>query len=524
MGRNFGSALGKNLLYKKRQLTIYPTMKFKILTIVGLFFCPIIAQAQNNAQALISHLNVLFRTKSAETIKDDLSVGFSIAAYTRPSAEGMLKTILQRYACDSVQLKNEIKTADGIQLTIMPFNKGKAGKESGVYVDSDYKLRYIDIFDQLYGMNRYKKSLLVAKIPFEVQDGSIILTVKVNNSQRPLKLLFDTGADGMAITKSLADSVGIKATRQQGTSVVGGNMQISVSEGNTIQLDTFVLKNQRFALFPEMHKGSDDIIGNSIAKNYITKVDFDKKELYLYNFGDYQYNDQGTSVPVSLPAGLFIIPGEVSVMPGQANAGEFVFDTGASYNLICFRPFVKKNKLLVSGFKPEYNGTTTSMGMSTPTYSGKAAAFSFANMPKLTNFPVTLMAGGGQSENWNPGFDGSIGIRTIGRYNFTINMQKKEIHFVPNHTLNFPNDFVLGAYLFGFDQDGKLKLLSIVAPVEGETIKAGQVIEDIDGVATSVLLKDSKKMLLVLEAPSGKTFKISYTVNGEKQNISITKK
>jgi Aspartyl protease len=499
-------------------------MKFKILTIVGLFFCPIIVQAQSNAQTLISHLNALFRTKSVETIRDDLSGGFSIAAYTLPSAEGILKTILQRYACDSVQLKNETKTANGIQINIIAFNKGKVGKESGVYVDFDYKLRYIDIFDQLYGMNRYKKSVLVAKIPFEVQDGSIILTVKVNDYQRPLKLLFDTGADGMAITKRLADSVGIKATRQQSTSVVGGNMQISVSEGNTIQLDTFVLKNQSFAIFPEMHKDNDGIIGNSIAKNYITKVDFDKKELSLYNFGDYQYDDQGTSVPVSLPGGLLIIPGEVSIMPGQVNAGEFVFDTGASYNLICFRPFVKKNKLLVSGFKPEYNGTTTSMGMSTPTYSGKAAAFSFANMPKLINFPVTLMAGGGQSENWNSGFDGSIGIRTIGRYNFTINMQKKEIHFSPNHSLKFPNDFVLGSYLFGFDQDSKLRVLSLIATEENPVLKINQIIDSINAIPGEVLVKDPKKMARILNLTSGSDIKIGYDVNGAAQSTSIIKK
>ena len=134
---------------------------------------------------------------------------------------GCLKTIIERYACDSLQLKSEAKKNETIQLTVVPFNKGKTGKESIIYTDVEYKLLYTDIFDQLYGMNRYKKSVLIAKIPFEVQDGSIILTVKVNNSQRPLKLLFDTGADGMAITKALADSVGIKATRQQSTSVCG---------------------------------------------------------------------------------------------------------------------------------------------------------------------------------------------------------------------------------------------------------------------------------------------------------------
>jgi len=498
-------------------------MKFKIiLALVFIIFSKQI-NAQTDARYLIKQLNKAFQKKSAEEITADLSPDFSVAAYTKPSADGLLKTILEKYGCDSVQLKSEIKEEGKNKLIILPFTKGKPGKESFIYTDANHKLLYADLFDQLYGMNRYKRAMLKAKIPFEIQNGSIILSVKVNNSDRVLKLLFDTGADGMAITKALADSVGIKATRQQNTSVVGGNMQISVSEGNTIKLDSFILKNQSFAIFPEMHKGNDGIIGNSIAKNYITKVDFDKKELSLYDFGDYQYDDQGTSVPVKMPSGLFIIPGEVTVTTGQTNAGEFVFDTGASYHLICFRPFVKKNKLLVSGFKPEYHGVTTSMGMSTPTYSGRAVAFSFSNMPKLNNFPITLMAGGGQSENWNPGFDGSIGIRTISKYNFTINMQKKEIHFAPNHTISYPNDFVIGSYLLGFNQNGKLSILSIVAAVQDETLKAGQEIESIDGISAETLLKDKKKMSSILDAPSGRVLKVAYSNNGQKQSISITK-
>lgn len=241
-------------------------MKTKAILFLGVLFLSLQVRAQH-AKGVIESMNQMFAQKSADPVMANLSGSFSIAAYTRPSTDRMLKTIIDRYACDSIQLKDEVKENGMIQLTVIPFNKGKAGKASNIYTDDAYKLLYVDLFDQLYGMNRYKKSVMVAKIPFEVQDGSIILTVKVNASDRPLKLLFDTGADGMAITKTLADSVGIKASRQQNTSVVGGNMQISVSEGNTIKLDTFVLKNQSFALFPEMHKGSDGIIGNSIAKS-----------------------------------------------------------------------------------------------------------------------------------------------------------------------------------------------------------------------------------------------------------------
>lgn len=178
-------------------------------------------------------------------------------------------------------------------------------------------------------------------------------------------------------------------------------------------------------------EGTDGIIGNTLTRHYIVKVDYDHKELLLYNFGDFEEKG-GIAIPFTVPAGLLIIPGTLSITADQPHTGNFVFDTGAAYNLICFRPFVKQHKLLVSGFKSESQGSTTSMGVTTPTFAGKAATFSFSNVPPLNNMSVTLMAGGGQSESWNPGFDGSIGVGLISRYNFTINMQKKEIYIISN--------------------------------------------------------------------------------------------
>lgn len=280
--------------------------------------------------------------------------------------------------------------------------------------------------------NMHHPSKLKVKIPFESENGSIILTVKINGNPRPLKLLFDTGADGMAVSQALADSIGLKVSRKQKASVVGGSMDISVSTGNVVHLDAFDVPDQSIAIFKEMYKGTDGIIGNVIARNYVIKVDFDKKEFSLYDFDGYEYDATGSTVPITMPSGLFIIPGTLSVTPGNAHQAEFVFDTGAAYHLICFRPFVKKNRLLVNGFKPESHGSTTSMGITTPTYSGKAASFSFSGMPLIKEMPVTLMAGGGQSEDWEPGFDGSIGTGLISRYNFTINLRKKEIRFAAN--------------------------------------------------------------------------------------------
>lgn len=386
--------------------------------------------------------------------------------------------------------------------------------------------QYIQAQQQMTPASALKTSAaaLKVKIPFETDNGAIILSVKINGSQRPLRLLFDTGADGMALSQDLADSIGLKVSRKQKASVVGGSMDIAVSEGNVVHLGSFDLPDQSIAIFKELHKGTDGIIGNTIARSYVTKVDFDKKELALYDFDGYEYEQKGTVVPISIPSGLFIIPGSLAIVTGQAHPAEFVFDTGAAYQLICFRPFVKKNRLLVSGFKPEYHGSTSSMGVTTPTFSGKAASFSFSNMPLIKEMPVTLMAGGGQSEDWIPGFDGSIGARLISRYNFTINLKKKEIQLVANKSYDYPHDFAIGGYLFGFDGDGALMVQGLTAMENpGLKLKQGARLSALNGFSAPQLLKDRKQLDKLLAMPAGTNYVIESVYNGQVFKDTITK-
>lgn len=270
----------------------------------------------------------------------------------------------------------------------------------------------------------------LAEIPFELEGSSIMLKVKINNFPRELRLLFDTGADGMALPKSLADSVGLEITSQKQASVVGGSVGISVSRGNSVHFGAFELKNQSIAIFEGMSREADGIIGNRMAAQYITHVDFDAKKISLYNFAGYGYPKGGAVIPFKY-TGVFMLPGTLSVTEGKSYSGNFVFDTGANYDLICFRPFVRQNRLLVDGFKSESMGSTTSMGVTVPSFTGKAKSFSFSGLPQIKNFNVTLTGGGGAADEWKPNADGSIGIKMINRYNFTINVPKREIHLIP---------------------------------------------------------------------------------------------
>ncbi|WP_316822262.1 retropepsin-like aspartic protease [Pedobacter gandavensis] len=470
---------------------------------------------ERSAAVLISGLKTMFIQNNAEPVKSQLSTEFSIAAYTHESAIKVLNIIAGRYECDSVSLVAEQTVGTIKKLQLKLYDKGLLKTETGLYADQNYRICYVDLFDQLYGMNRYQSSKLKAKIPFEIHDGFIVLQVKINNHPLPLRLMFDTGADGIAVLKEKAEQIGLKETTSQNASVVGADVKMSFSQGNVVYLDSLAFRDQKIALFNELHKGMDGIIGNGFTRRYITKVDFDQKELSLYDYGDYQYEKVGASVPVSMPSGVYVIPGILSITAPKPVNGNFVFDSGAGYQLIAFRPFVKKNRLLVSGFKAEYNGSTSSMGVSSPTFSGKAAAFSFSHMPAVNDMPITLMAGGGANENWDPGFDGSIGLRLISRYNFTINMQKKEIHFSPNRTYDYPHDFAIGGFLFGFNSDGVLEVQSLTSGENMKvSLKPGAKVKSINGLAAAIFLKDKKQLTKLMSSPVGTDIVVESTQNG----------
>jgi hypothetical protein len=74
------------------------------------------------------------------------------------------------------------------------------------------------------------------------------------------------------------------------------------------------------------------------------------------------------------------------------------------------------------------------MGIASPTYEGIAHEFAFGETIRQSNMPVSLQASTPRNTDWAPGMDGSVGVRLISLYNFTINLVEKEVHFRPRKT------------------------------------------------------------------------------------------
>ncbi|MFV0605627.1 MAG: retropepsin-like aspartic protease [Niabella sp.] len=401
----------------------------RVIIVLSFLICNLSVMAQQPTMieevALISRA---FNTKADSVLRPILAKNFSVAAYMGKAATQCLKYIVGTYQIESLSCKKV--SALNENLWVADINiLGAKDTATKFYFNSEGQLLRADLFDRLYEMNRHKTAQKVATIPFDVQDGSIIITATINDSKRPLRLLFDTGSDGMMLSKALADSVGLDVLHRQQASVVGGNIKMEISRDNKIYMNGFVFDRQSIAVFGNTNPKHDGILGNTLAKRYIVDVDYTKKEIHLYNFGNFSVPNGEHIIPVDVSTGNIEMQAELSVTADKPVKANFIFDTGAGYELIVFRPLVKKHRLLVDGFKVETTANTVSMGVSSPVFTGKAARLKLLPSLTINDFNVTLMGASQANANWQPETDGSLGIKFISQYNFIINLMDKYIAF-----------------------------------------------------------------------------------------------
>ncbi len=401
---------------------------FKLVIITVLVLNGTVGYSQHTAIVQkLTLINRAFTLKTDSLFRSDLSKDFSVSTYMGSAALFSLRQVVQNYKIDSMVLDN-VQQQDSFYVADVKIMGGK-DSTTKFYFNKQNQLLRADLFDNLYGMDRNKPAVKVAAIPFEDHNGSIVLLISLNDNKRKLRFLFDTGADGMMINTALADTLGLIVSKEQKASVVGGNINIKVSENNRVHLDDFVLPHQSIAIFGNTNPDHDGIIGNTIAKKYITQIDYNKKEMILYTLGKMNIPGVAMKLPVYTTTGNILFDAELKMENNQPIPCSITFDTGAGYDLIVFRPTVLKHKMLVSGFVADSTGSTVSMGIATPVFHGKAKSITFMPKWKLNNFPITLMGASTSGARWNPDASGSLGIRFIAKYNFTINLVDRYISF-----------------------------------------------------------------------------------------------
>ncbi|MCH4552549.1 retropepsin-like aspartic protease [Aestuariibaculum lutulentum] len=389
--------------------------------------------------------------KGDKTLIDEIiSKDFRFAVYQHPVATNSFKDFIEKARKPNTMYWDAVSEINGQRTCKVHYVFGEKEEISNVVFSKEGKLLYSDYLDQKgFNFNRYGISKKIATFPFIYDRGSIILKAKLNDSDKVLNMLFDTGADGLALKADLQQEIGVKITEARKVFVPGGEMTVNYSSGNTLILDDFVLKNQNMVMFPKIKPGLDGIIGGSnFFRSYITEVNFERHEIILYSFGENDFFKDYNTTTFRYSEGVPTIPLTIS-SEGNTFESEFILDAGAGYQAIMFGSGTKlqNEDLLVNSMTPLFNTYNVSVGHKTPVQIGLVDSISFAGL----TFENSSLAVESYEEARHNGHNvlGSIGIQFLRRFNWVIDLNTYNLYTKMNAEM-LPLDFVVNDYLIGF--------------------------------------------------------------------------
>ena len=460
-------------------------MKKIILLLILIFGCKI--YAQNSIQKSIKTFEKALQNKSYNEIKDLLAPQFTVGVGDSSSNEFYLNGIFKAFpALDSIQIGKSVAIKNETFVLVDFCFNGKEKKPSQIVFNSENKMLYVTFFDSLYKVDRHAQVKEVASIPFEIIENGIAIKIKLNKADREFLMLFDTGADGMALNPDSAYKAGVVVTKSKSASVVGGSQQVQYSADNTIYIGDQVLKNQGLVIFPK-HGVYDGLFGANLLRNFITSVNFDTMKIDLYNFGNFKYWGKAKPFVFDYKSGLPVVKMNLTFEDKKTVEGSFTFDTGAGYDLIAYGPFNHKNNLEAS-LKTEYTSVNYSLGKQTKIVGGAIpnVAINGNNFPNVT---IALQEYDEANKNWAFA-DGSLGIDLIKRFNFTINLLDKTVYLEPNKNFKKASSFYLSGLILDFDQNQNLLVKRIIDQENEDLkkVKEGAKVTQINDFETKDLL------------------------------------
>ncbi|MNQ05060.1 hypothetical protein D3C85_177880 [compost metagenome] len=460
-------------------------MKKIILLLILIFGCKI--YAQNSIQKSIKTFEKAFQNKSYNEIKDLLAPQFTVGVGDSSSNEFYLNGIFKAFpALDSIQIGKSVAIKNETFVLVDFCFNGKEKKPSQIVFNSENKMLYVTFFDSLYKVDRHAQVKEVASLPFEIIENGIAIKIKLNKADREFLMLFDTGADGMALNPDSAYKAGVVVTKSKSASVVGGSQQVQYSADNTIYIGDQVLKNQGLVIFPK-HGVYDGLFGANLLRNFITSVNFDTMTIDLYNFGNFKYWGKAKPFVFDYKSGLPVVKMNLTFEDKKTVEGSFTFDTGAGYDLIAYGPFNHKNNLEAS-LKTEYTSVNYSLGKQTKIVGGAIpnVAINGNNFPNVT---IALQEYDEANKNWAFA-DGSLGIDLIKRFNFTINLLDKTVYLEPNKNFKKATSFYLSGLILDFDENQNLLVKRIIDQENEDLkkVKEGAKVTQINDFETKDLL------------------------------------
>lgn len=367
----------------------------------------------------------------------------------------------------------------------------------------------------------------IATIPFHLQDnGHIHLDMKLNDLDRTLNFVFDTGATADVLDAKIAKELGLDPDYQQ--SVTGGsgaktydivlNQKLIVAPNIIVDRSNLVLTD--LTPFHELSdRPFDGIIGYSLLRRYITKIDYEKKELVLYKSMDDIDMNGYSKIPFHFGRGVPIPQFDISItlQNGEEFTGRILFDSGAGMTLSVNSPYKKDNKF---SEKAEKTIVSKSQSLGHESVSEQIAITSLKIGDFEFNDLCISLSNDKSGVSAYKNYLGILGAKVIQRFTIVLDYDMETLYLKKNGLYDTPFEFPMSGIRLK-RKEGKIYVNSIASscPAYQKGLREGDQILDINGVAPKsirkyykLLKQEGKLMTVKVLQSSGQQKTFSFTL------------
>lgn len=342
-----------------------------------------------------------------------------------------------------------------------------------------WKVVILPLFFVQIGFAQAPPSRLLTQFKYtQLTGGVVMLKGTFDHFKDSLNFILDTGSGGISLDSSTAARYLLKGTPSERIiRGIAGIRKISFLNNRQLHLPGLTIDSLNFhitdynILTSVYGEKVDGIIGYSVLKKFIIKINYDSSFIQFWTKGSIKYPRGGFLLrPVinNLPVH------ELKVRDGVAVSSRFLYDMGAGLNLMVSQAFVtdsnflqKKRKL----YTKEAEGVGGKIDMYlTVIKQVTLGPYKFRKVPTYIfedSFNVTAY----------PRLAGLIGNDLLRRFNVILNYGMQQIYLLSNSHFHDPFDYSYSGLELYF-VDGQIVLGDVAknSPAEKAGLKEGDLV------------------------------------------------
>jgi len=318
----------------------------------------------------------------------------------------------------------------------------------------------------------------------QLTGGVILLQGQLVGYPDTLNFILDTGSGGISLDSSTAEYLKLKPIPSDRTiRGIAGIRLVSFVNTQKLKLGTLTIDSLDFhinnydILTAVYGERIDGIIGYSVLKRFIFKIDYDSSRVEIYSKGTLKY-----------PRGGYLFKPLIATLPIQSARikdnktlqTRFLYDIGAGLCMMLSKDFVEDSMILHKKRKLFYKeaeglGGKIDMQM-TVIKEVKLGPYRFRNVPiyifkdeyNVTSYPF---------------LGGLIGNDILRRFNCILNYDKRDFYLTPNSHFLEPFDYSYsGIELYFINGEIIVGDVAKGSPAEASGLKEGDVVVAVNKV------------------------------------------